>query len=226
MRDALILVIGTGPAGLAAAVALAERGATVQAVGPRPLASAARDTRTAALFGPSVTFMRSIGAFDRLEGASEPITGIRLIDDTGRLLRAPDALFKARDVGRQAFGLNCPNAAIVEALVSRAGTLPTLSLINDSVSAIEPRAEHVAVILASGRTLEARLVVGADGRGSPSRIAAGISATTWSHPQTAIVTSFAHSRPHGGISTEFHRASGPFTTVPLKGDRSSLVWVE
>jgi len=47
----------------------------------------------------------------------------------------------------------------------------------------------------------------------------------WSYPQTAIVLNFSHDLPHGNISTEFHTESGPFTQVPLPGNRSSLVWV-
>jgi 2-octaprenyl-6-methoxyphenol hydroxylase len=31
--------------------------------------------------------------------------------------------------------------------------------------------------------------------------------------------------PHDDVSTEFHTGAGPFTLVPLPGQRSSLVWV-
>jgi 2-octaprenyl-6-methoxyphenol hydroxylase len=57
------------------------------------------------------------------------------------------------------------------------------------------------------------------------RDAAAIGVKSWSYPQTAIVLNFSHSRPHGNVSTEFHTPTGPFTQVPLPGDRSSLVWV-
>ena len=84
--------------------------------------------------------------------------------------------------------------------------------------------------MAGGEQIEARLLVGADGRGSPSRLAAGISARTWDYPQTALACTFEHRRAHGGLSIEFHRPGGPLTTVPLVSlqgaNRSSLVWVE
>lgn len=57
------------------------------------------------------------------------------------------------------------------------------------------------------------------------REAAGIGIRTWAYPQTAVVLNFAHSLPHGNTSTEFHTETGPFTQVPLPGNRSSLVWV-
>ncbi len=69
-------------------------------------------------------------------------------------------------------------------------------------------------------------MAGADGRRSVCRQGAGIGVSTWDYPQSALVCSFAHERPHKRISTEFHRPAGPCTTVPLPGNASSLVWVE
>jgi 2-octaprenyl-6-methoxyphenol hydroxylase len=73
--------------------------------------------------------------------------------------------------------------------------------------------------------MAARLLIGADGRNSPSRAAARIDSETRSYPQSALTLSFTHGRPHRDISTEFHTPHGPFTLVPLPGNRSSLVWV-
>ena len=70
-----------------------------------------------------------------------------------------------------------------------------------------------------------RLAVAADGRDSLARQAAGIATSARSYPQSALVLNFGHSRGHGFISTEFHTETGPFTQVPLPGNRSSLVWV-
>jgi 2-octaprenyl-6-methoxyphenol hydroxylase len=86
--------------------------------------------------------------------------------------------------------------------------------------------EHnVVVALADGRSITALLVVGADGRKSLCRTAAGIATDGFTYPQAALTLNFAHSRPHDGVSTEFHTETGPFTLVPLPGDRSSLVCV-
>ncbi len=72
---------------------------------------------------------------------------------------------------------------------------------------------------------QARLVVGADGRKSLCRAAAGIETDRRDYPQAALTLNFGHTRPHHGISTEFHTETGPFTLVPLPGLRSSLVCV-
>jgi 2-octaprenyl-6-methoxyphenol hydroxylase len=79
--------------------------------------------------------------------------------------------------------------------------------------------------MADGDEVSGALAVAADGRMSPARQAAGISTSTRAYRQAALVINFAHARPHGFISTEFHTETGPFTQVPLPGDRSSLVWV-
>jgi len=73
--------------------------------------------------------------------------------------------------------------------------------------------------------LQAPLVVGADGRHSLCREAAGITIVEHTYPQVALTLCLKHKRPHHDISTEFHTPSGPFTLVPLPDMRSSLVWV-
>ena len=67
--------------------------------------------------------------------------------------------------------------------------------------------------------------IGADGRRSLCRTAAGIEIDGRSYPQTALTFNLRHTRPHDDISTEFHTESGPFTLIPLPGNRSSLVCV-
>ena len=71
----------------------------------------------------------------------------------------------------------------------------------------------------------ARLVVGADGRQSLCREAAGIEVSRRGLNQAALTFNIGHSRPHRNISTEFHTPHGPCVFVPLPGDRCSVVWV-
>lgn len=228
MTDAVgVAVIGSGLAGLVAALALAARHVAVTLIGPRVDAAAmARDTRSTALFGPSLTLLRRVGALAGLGGRAEPLVGLRLVDDTGNLFRAPEVQFEASEIGEAAFGLNIENGPLLAALAAEVDRSPLVRWMPISVSALEPRDESVVLRLASGRVMRARLVVGADGAQSPSRAAAGIATRLWNYPQVAIAGRFAHERAHGGISTEFHRRAGPLTTVPLPGNCSSLVWVE
>ena len=104
-------------------------------------------------------------------------------------------------------------------------TLASLTRIEDEARAVETGDAGVTVSLKSGGTVTARLVIGADGRRSLCRTAAGIETDGRAYPQTALTFNLAHARPHQDTSTEFHTESGPFTLVPLPGDRSSLVCV-
>ncbi len=102
--------------------------------------------------------------------------------------------------------------------------LPALHRIEADAEGIAIAEDRVTVRFAGGEA-SARLVIGAEGRRSLTRVAAGIETESRSYPQTALTLNLAHSRPHRDCSTEFHTPTGPFTLVPLPGQRSSLVYV-
>lgn len=231
MQNAGVIVIGTGPAGLTTAGALALAGQAVTIIGQRSGSGTSTDQRTAALFNSSIELLRRLGAWSPLAAKTEALKGIRIIDDADRWLKAPELLFEAHEVGLTEFGYNIPNIDLVAALSAAIGQMPNVRMIeSDGVVDVEPSTDCVHVTLAESVKLSAPLVAAADGRNSLARAAAGITTQTWSYPQVAITTRFRHTRPHGGISTEFHRAAGPCTVVPLPHDStgswSSLVWVE
>jgi 2-octaprenyl-6-methoxyphenol hydroxylase len=217
-----IAVVGAGPAGLAAAIALRQAGWNVICAGPAP-SPHKPDRRTTALLGGSVLFLETLGLWSELREHAAPLRTLRIIDRTGRLFRAPDTAFDAAEIGADAFGYNIPNQTLTAALIAKLGAAfkPTAG-----VTAITPASAAARLSLTEGDALNARLVVGADGRNSLCRIAAGIGVRDWSYPQTAVVANFRHSRPHHGNCTELHFPAGPFTVVPLPGNWSSLVWVE
>ncbi len=223
-----VAVVGAGPAGLSAALALAGVGAKTLCAGPPFNPDPARpDTRTTALLAGSVRLLENIGVWPNCASAAAPLEAIRIIDDTGALLRAPEVAFQAAELGLEAFGYNIPNAALVAAMEARAHDLANLSYVRTSgIERVEPEADTVRLSPAEGGAIETRLVAGADGRRSICRQAAGIGTRSWTYDQAAIACNFDHDRPHAGTSNEFHHAAGPFTTVPLPGRSSSLVWVD
>ncbi len=227
MHTPACIVVGTGPAGIAAALCLAKVGCNVVIAGPPPAAAGEDDTRTAALLESSMVLLRNLGIGPPVAANAAPISAIRIIDDTGHLLRAPEVVFAARDVGLDAFGANVPNRSLVAALWQAVSRHPLIEVAaTAAVVAVEIGGNRAQVRTSEGKELAAPLVVAADGRSSICRTAAGIGTRSWTYDQAAIATTFSHSRPHSGASTEFHRQAGPLTTVPMPGQSSSLVWVE
>src|SRR5207342_3701385 len=107
----------------------------------------------------------------------------------------------------------------------RAAEFPGLTRYDDEATTIDPQDAVVLIQTRGGQSISARLVVGADGRQSPSREAAGIDVRRRELHQSALTFNISHSRAHRNISTEFHTAQGPCVFVPLPGNRCSVVWV-
>jgi len=214
-----VAVIGGGPAGLVSAIALAAAGADTLLIAP----PAEPDHRTTALLAGSVTALETLGVWTACRPHAAPLEKIRLIDDTRRLLRASEVLFAAAEIGLDAFGYNIENRHLIAALEARAVALNLVRIATPAL-AVTSDADGVIIRHAGGEA-RVRLAIGADGRRSLCRTAAGIRTQQRGYPQTALTLNLAHARPHDGISTEFHTESGPFTLVPLPGSRSSLVCV-
>jgi 2-octaprenyl-6-methoxyphenol hydroxylase len=217
-----VVVIGGGPAGLTAAIALAQTGANTTLIARRaPYA----DNRTTALLGGSVDLLQSLDVWRRCADGAAPLQAMSLVDDTGRLIRAPEVRFSSDEIGLDAFGYNIENRALIAALEERAAELSGLTRFDDEADTITPYDAIVAIGTRHGKSLSARFVAGADGRQSLCREAAGIAVKRRDLHQSALTFNVSHSQPHRNISTEFHTPQGPCVFVPLPGNRCSVVWV-
>ena len=217
-----VAIVGGGPVGLAAAIGLAQNGVPTTLVARKV---AYGDNRTTALLGGSIDFLKSLAVWPRCEQQAAALRVMRLIDDTGRLVRAPEVRLSAHEIGEETFGYNIENRILVAALEERASELPQLVRYDDDASTIHGDDTSAIIETASGDHLSAAILGGADGRNSLARRSAGIELRTRALEQAAITFNTAHTRPHDNISTEFHSPQGPRVFVPLPGLRSSIVWV-
>lgn len=218
---AQVAVVGGGPSGLVAALALGAAGVETVLFAPEPPGP---DRRTTALLDGSVRCLRALGVWPALAPDAAPLERLRLVDATRRLVRAPEVLFDCAELGLEAFGYNIENELLRAALRAAVERQAKIRVVEGAVEEVLPG--HDAVRLrAAGGEWSVRLVAAADGRHSVCRRAAGIATDRREFPQTALTLNLSHSRPHGNVSTEFHTETGPFTLVPLPEMRSSLVCV-
>lgn len=220
-------MVGAGPAGIAGALALTHVGAKVALAGPPPpkVQIARPETRTAALLTSSVDFLKRLGVWEAIAPVAAPLKAVRIVDASSSLLRSPDITFAASELGLEAFGYNIANTTLSEVLYARAQEV-VQHLTTDNVEAITIDERSAKLSLGDGSSIDAQLIAGADGRGSKCREAAQIQTDQRRYGQSAIATSFRHSVPHEGVSSELHREGGSLTTVPtVDAQTSSLIWV-
>ena len=222
MADFTAIVAGAGPAGLSAAALLAKEGVKTALVAP----ASPEDPRTVALMQPSIQLLRYLDIWPgSLEALAAPLRKLRMIDDTGSLLAAPNLEFDSQELNLEAFGWNIPLGQLLPALRKRAEDLG-VTFIESTATGAKSAGDIIRIALSNASEISAFVCIAADGANSAMRTAAGISTNSWSYDQAAFATSFAHSMGHDNISTEYHKSAGPFTTVPLPDGRSSLVWME
>ncbi len=228
--DIDVLVVGGGLAGLAMTARMAVAGYSALCVeaGQRPTdETAERDKRTTAVLMPGVETLRKTGAWDEIGAGAQPMVGLRILDCGGKTPDArEDVLFDATELGDGPFGWNVENGKGRLALANRIDALRNATLICEaSVERSLVRRDGIIATLSTGQTVHARLLVGADGRRSTVREAAGIGHRDWSFGQKIIACRITHSAAHEGISTEMHHVGGPLTFAPLPGNASGVVWM-
>jgi 2-octaprenyl-6-methoxyphenol hydroxylase len=221
-----VTILGGGPVGLLSALCLAKHlpeTTTIRLItGSRTPPS---DGRAAAIIGQSMAVLADLGLAETFRQEGAPLAAIRMIDVTGRLVRAPTTTFRASDAGQDDFGVSLTTASIVRLLgeaIARTGRINVLPIDIESVT----RDDSGFVLRdQKGRTHATSFLVAADGQRSLAREAAGIPVRRWSYPQVALTFVVTHERDHDDVSTEFHTADGPFTLVPSGPMTSTVVWM-
>jgi 2-octaprenyl-6-methoxyphenol hydroxylase len=231
-----ILISGGGVAGLSAAAAFGAAGYGVICVDPAPPVTEAgaqgADLRSTAFLQPSVAVLEAAGLWARLAPFAAPLQIMRIIDAGGPVAE-PRIIkdFDAAEISDQPFGWNLPNWLLRREMVARLAALPNVDFRPGvATTRVLTRESEALVSLSDGSRVAARLLIGADGRGSPVREALGIGTRTWTYGQKALAFTARHPLPHGNVSTEIHRTGGPFTLVPLPdrdgAPHSAVVWME
>jgi 2-octaprenyl-6-methoxyphenol hydroxylase len=226
-----IVISGGGMVGLSLGLALAQGGFRTVVADAAPFAAqldAAFDGRVSALAYATIRMMRALGAWQGMAPHAEAIREILVSDGAIGRAASPFSLhFDAAEVGAPELGAIVENRHIRAALLARAAQEKNLTLIAPAaVTGVAVAGGGVTARLSNGETVAATLAIAADGRVSPLRQAMGIKTVGWSYPQTGIVATVEHEKPHNGVAYEHFLPAGPFAILPMTGNRSSLVWTE
>ena len=218
------MIIGGGLAGASLAAALAgsdQRLALVERKAPRaPLEE--WDSRVYTLTPASIAFLEGIGAWRGVPRERvTPIHDMQVFGDepSSRLE------FSAYSSGLLELGATVESGRLHHALWQELERQRNLALLCPEAPArLRRAADHVEILLEGGRSIRARLAVGADGGDSWVRQAASMESRAASYGQLGVVANFACARPHRGVAYQWFLAEGVLAFLPLPGERVSIVW--
>ena len=224
-----ILIAGGGYVGLSCAVAIksAAPHLNICLVDAAPKGVWERDKRSSAIAGAAVQMLSQLGVWSQILPDAQVISEMIVTDSrTNDPVRPVFLTFAGEKEADAPFAHMVPNVSMVRALRLKAVELGVDILEGTSAIAINPTTSSMGVTLSNGEEISARLLVAADGVKSKLRDMAGIKTVHFDYGQSGIVVEVAHERPHEGRAEEHFLPAGPFAILPLKGNRSSLVWTE
>ncbi len=222
-----IAIVGGGPVGLTLALALANsmEGLAVAVLDRRTFA-VPRDQRASAIAAGARRLFKTLGVWRQVADEAEPVREMKITDSGAGDIARPLLLSFGGDVGPgEPFAHMVPNRALAGALLDSLGG--RVELLGDvEITGFSGEGPAARLSLRDGSAVSAPLVVAADGAMSALRGMAGIGLIVHDYRQSGIVTTIGHELPHEGVAYEHFRPAGPFASLPLGGNRSSLVWTE
>jgi 2-octaprenyl-6-methoxyphenol hydroxylase len=223
-----VIILGGGLVGLTLATALDAHGLTAAVVDPAdPAATLAAgfDGRASAVASASWRMLEAIGIGDRLAGLGCPIRSIEVSEGI-----APGGLSFEPDAADGPLGIMFENRVLRAALHAAAADAPRVTLhMQSRAEEVVRDAAGVRVRLSEGKWIAAPLLIGAEGRASPTRESSGIRVARWRYDHVAMIASVSHALPHGNVAHEIFYPAGPFAILPMLNDaegrhRSAIVW--
>lgn len=224
-----VVIIGGGLVGASLAAALKHSGLSLAMVESQsllipenaPVNAGDWDNRIYAISPGSRSFLEQSGAWSLLDTRRiAPVEAMRVFGDTGAELE-----FSAYQMGVAELACILENRALHSALWQVLQDQENLTLLQPArCASLEFSADEALLALEDGRTLGAKLIVGADGRDSWVRNQAGISAAPLDYQQHGVVANFSCELPHRGIAHQWFQPDGILALLPLAGNRVSMVW--
>jgi 2-octaprenyl-6-methoxyphenol hydroxylase len=214
-RD-MIGIVGTGLSGLLAAVSLGQQEFPITLIGPD---TATDDGRTTAIMDSGIEFLKELDVWQECAAQATPLVTMELIDDRHH------HIFQARDIGLNEFGFNVSNTLLKKKLTGKIRQMKNI-IWHKGLLTKAGETPTGWILSSDKKTFEVSLVVGADGRNSKTREAAGLTIDQRASTQMALVAILQTEKNHHFSSVEWYRPGGPFTLVPMNGKEMALVWCD
>jgi 2-octaprenyl-6-methoxyphenol hydroxylase len=225
--DTDIAIVGGGLNGPTLAIALEQRGLNVTVIDALPAPKRGMrdfDGRSYALAHASMRLLRGIDLWDAIKDHTQPMLEIKVTDGRAGTGPSPWMMhFDHTEIEEGPMGYMCQDRHLRQALLSKMDGAARITQMSGETVVAQSSGQ---LTLASGKTVTAKLIVGADGRASGTAERAGIKRTGWGYGQTAIVCAVKHELPHGGIAHQFFMPTGPLAILPLPNNCCSIVWSE
>ena len=222
-----VVIVGGGLVGASLACALSPLGikvALLEAVSIRAQSQPSYDDRTLALSASSCRILQGLGIWPSL---AENATAIREIqvrefERPGRVILDPTEL------GLDRFGHVVEARVFGAAVMERLPGLENLDFICPAtVTGVEVDERQATVEVTSeagSQTIQAGLLVGADGANSIIRESLGIASESHDYRQTAVICNITPEQDHAGRAFECFTRTGPFAVMPHVNGRCGLIW--
>ena len=220
------IVIGGGLSGLTTTLALSKIGLSVAIIDKTSLKMAKKnegDQRTTAVSASGKKVFEALDVWDSLKKGAEPILDI-VVSEKGK---KGHLNFDHQTVGTEPMGHILNNIELKNSLISSIRSQKNIQLFPfKSLNNFFPETGAATIHLNDGSSYEAALLVAADGRNSDGRRIAKIKSTNIDYNQSSIVFTVGHEKPHRGTAYEQFTTGGPIASLPMRGNKSSVVWSE
>lgn len=185
------------------------------------------DPRASAIAAAPIRMLKLLDCWADVEPLSEPIREMIITDSRKSDPVRPVFLTFSGDVQPgEPYAYMVENRHLNASLHKRAKALGVKLVEATRIDHFENEGHQIKAELSNGGKISTQLLVGADGVRSKLRDMAGIKKIYFPYHQMGIVCTVEHERPHNGRAEEHFLPAGPFAILPLKGNRSLLVWNE
>jgi len=230
IRAVDVVVVGGGIVGKACALGLAQLGLQTIQIAPDlgqaiPTPQGNEWGQRIYAFSPGTQkLLAHLQIWDAIDHCRmQPVRDMRIFGDRGE---------KQDQLHLSAFEAGTPQLAwigesnVIEHTLDQACRFQNkLERISDTVNTMQVDSDGVILQLKNGSTVQAQLVVAADGANSPIRAELGISTQEESYSQSAIVANWICSNPHLETAYQWFLPGGDIVAMlPLPNKQVSMVW--